>query len=88
MLEVVEDLWRRLVRKHDSKFFSAVTISVSASSDPSQPGGHEPQDFVARVMSVGVIESLEVINVDHGDGIGGFEALQRVVEGASGRQTG
>ena len=42
MLEVVEDLWRRLAGKHDSKFFSAATISVSTTSDPSQPGGHEP----------------------------------------------
>jgi hypothetical protein len=42
MLEVVEHLWRGLAGKYDRKFFSAATIRLSPTSDPSQPGGHEP----------------------------------------------
>jgi len=88
MLEVIEDLLRRLAGKQDGKLFSAATIGVSTARDSSQLSSYEPQDFIARIVSVSVIESLEVINVDHGNGIGGFEALQCVVEGAPGRQTG
>src|SRR5437879_4347070 len=52
----------------ERKLLPAVPIRRAAARCLRQPRGDESEDVVARVVAVRVVEALEVIDIDHGDG--------------------
>jgi len=80
------DILHGLSRKQNRKFFSSDAECLAASSYPGQPGRDHPQNLVAGIVSVGVVEVFEVVDVDGRDGVGRFEPQQCLVEGAACRQ--
>ena len=81
-LEMVEHVGSVFAREQDIEFFSTATVSAAASSHSSQIGCDQAQNLIAGVMSVGVIEFLEMIDIDYGNGIGLLQPLHGIVEGA------
>src|SRR5206468_6079709 len=68
LLEMREALVLALAGEDERKFLAAVAIRGAAAGGLRQPRGDEAQHVVARVVPVGVVEALEVIDIDHRDG--------------------
>ncbi len=54
---------------------------------PFEAGCDEPQDLVAYLMSISIVEMLEVIHVHHGDGIVPSQPEDAFVKSSTARQT-
>jgi hypothetical protein len=80
--EMIQHVGRVFPGEQDIEFFSTAAVSAAASSHASQIGCNQAQDLIAGVVSVGVVEPFEVIDVDDGNGIGFLQSLHGIVEGA------
>src|SRR5262252_4801991 len=74
--------------KQDREFLASATVGSPTPGHSGQVRGNEPQHLISRVVAVGVVESLEVVDVDNGDRIWILETKQRVIEGSPRWQTG
>src|ERR1700756_11096 len=79
---MIYDLRGSFSRKQNVEFFSAAAEGLSASGHPCQAGRYQAQDLIAGVVAVGVVEALEVIDVDYRDRIRMLQTKQRIVESA------
>src|SRR5438093_8612496 len=57
-----------LAGEDEGKLLSTVAIGGPAARRLREPGGDESEHVVAGVMAVGVVEALEVIDIDHRNG--------------------
>src|SRR5439155_3679626 len=73
-------------RKQDRKFLSAHAIRLPAAAYASKPGGNHAEHLVSCVVSVGIVEAFEMVDIYGGDGIRFFQPKQRIVESAPGTQ--
>src|SRR5213078_273447 len=65
---------------------AAVTVRSASALDRRKAGGDELQHLVADMVSVGVVELLEIVNVYHADGVGRAEAREALLERAAAGQ--
>src|SRR5207244_10897539 len=72
--------------EHDRKFLSAHPVRLPAAAYASKPGGNHAEHLVSCVVSVGIVETFEMVDIYGGDGIRFFQAKQRIVEGEPGTQ--
>src|ERR1700733_3439270 len=70
----------RHLAKNDCKFFAATTERLSAATYFRDSRCDHTQHLVASIVSVRVVELLEVIDVDNGDRVLLVERKQRLVE--------
>jgi hypothetical protein len=82
LLKMIGYFGRGFSGKEDHEFFSATAKSLTASRNPCQFPRDEPQNLVSGVVSVGVVEFLEVVDIDRRNRVRGLEPRHRVVEGA------
>ena len=73
----------RLAGEQDAEFFSSAAVRLAAARDPRQPGCDQTQNLVSSVMAVGVVELLEVIDIDDGNRIRSLQTQQGVIERAA-----
>ena len=59
---------------------------LPAPAHPRQSSSHHAQNLVSGVVTVSVVEALEVIDVNDGNRIRSFETQQGFIEGAACRQ--
>src|SRR5581483_11207812 len=85
-VQIGVSLTHRLVGKHDGKFFSSVAERLAAPGNGRQLRSHHAQGLVAGVMSIAVVEFLEIINVQHSDAVRVSQLEQGFVQGASAGQ--
>ena len=83
-----ERLRDRACREEHGELLAAVTVGASAAAHHFQRDADLPQQLVAHVVAVLVVEALEVVDVHHGDRVLAAEPQQRLVEGAASRQPG
>src|SRR5216110_3061433 len=88
LLEVREALLGPLAGKHEGELLTAVTIRRPAAGGLCQARGDEPERVVACIVPVGVVEALEVIDIDHGDGELPAQPRERFVQRAPTGQLG
>ena len=88
LLEVRQRLVHVLPREEDGEFLAAVAERDAAAADPGEARGDELQHLVADVVTVGVVEFLEVVDVDHRHRVAPPGRLQPLVERAPSRQAG
>src|SRR5262249_2475441 len=81
--EISKCLFHRPARKKDSKLFSAVSVRLASAGDVGKLGGDHAQRLVACLVPIGIVKFLEVIHVQHGDGVGISQLLQGFIQGAS-----
>src|SRR6266851_4820346 len=70
----------------ERKLFTAVSICRAATGGLRQPRRDESEDVVARVVAIRVVEALEVIDVDHGDGELPTQSRQGLIQRAAAGQ--
>src|SRR5579859_6031126 len=80
---MIHDLGGGFSGEENVELFSAATEGLSSAGHPCQAGRDQAQDLVARVMAVGVVETLEVIDVYDRDRIRSLQPEKRVIKGAS-----
>ena len=85
---MLERLLRILPGEQHGKLLAAIPERPSASAHLAQPGADHPEQLIAHVVAVLVVEALEVIDVHHGDRVRPAQPRQRFVERATGRQPG
>src|SRR6266571_441051 len=68
LLQVRQALLGALAGKNQREFLAAVAVGRRTPGGVRQPGRDEAQHVVAGVVSVLVVEPLEVIHIDHRDG--------------------
>ena len=73
--QVRQGLLDAVAAEEHRKFFAAVTEGAAAAAGIREVRGHHLEHVVADVVPVGVVEALEVIDVDHSDGIAPAEAF-------------
>ena len=73
--------------KQDCELFAADAESLTAPTHPRQPRGDQAQHLISGIVTVCVIDALEMINVHHRDRKRMFKPNQGVIEGAAGIQT-
>src|SRR5262249_17643462 len=88
LLEVGQALVLALAGEDEREFLAAVAIRRAAPRRLGQPRRDEPEDVVSGVVTIGIVESLEVIDVDHGDAELPRQARQRFIEGPAAGQLG
>ena len=76
------------VRKEDGELFAAEAIGAAAAADLLNLRGDHLQHLIADIMTVGVVDLLEMIDVDHGEGVGPSNLEQLLVQRAACRQPG
>ena len=79
---MIRDLACGFARKQNCEFFSSAPVSLPSTGHPCQLGCHQAQHLVSGVMAKGVVETLEVIDIDHRDRIWMLQAQKRVVTAA------
>ena len=85
---MLESFFGGCVAKDYGELFASAAEGLAIAADIGQPLGHHAQDLIAYVVSVGVVELLEMIDVDYGDGILLVERKQGLVEGAPSANAG
>jgi len=83
---VIHNFGSSFSRKYDVELLPTATKSLASAGYPRQVHCDELQDLVAGVVTVSVVEPLEVIDIDHRDRIRMLQAQKRVVESAAGGQ--
>src|SRR5580658_6794782 len=68
-VQMLERFFGGSVRKDDGELFTAASESLAVATDLSEPLGHHAQHLVADIVPVGVVELLEMVDVDDGDGV-------------------
>src|SRR5436190_13888281 len=88
LLEVGHAFVLALAGVDEREFLAAVPIRGAAARCLREARRDEPEDVVSRIVPVGVVEALEVIDVDHGDRELSGESRQGFVQGATAGQFG
>src|SRR5262249_57577868 len=78
----------RRVGKDHRELLAAVTERSASAVHLAEASADHPEKLIAGVMTPGVVERLEVIDVDHRDRIDAVESLERLVQGSAARQAG
>src|SRR3989442_2357317 len=84
---VRDDFRHRPSREQDRKFLSTHAIRLSAAAYASKSGRDHAEHLVSCVVSVGIVEAFEMVDIYGCDGIRFFQAKKRIVEGAPGTQS-
>src|SRR5437588_11857976 len=74
--------------KDHAELLAAVAVGDAAAAHLRQARADELEHLVADIVTVGVVELLEVVDVDHGDGVALAEAAQALLERAPAGQPG
>ncbi len=83
LLQVIHNFGSGLSRKEDLELLPAATVGLAPARHTRQVGRDQSQYLVSGVVTVGVVESLEVIDVNHRDRIGLLQPQQRIVKSAA-----
>src|SRR6476659_3978583 len=83
-----EDLLRVASGKQDGKFFAANPVRLSPTANTGEPGCYEPKHLVPAIVAVGIVDALEVVNINRGDCIGRLQGGKGIVECAPRTETG
>ena len=72
--------------KENRKFLTTVAVGTAATPDLLQLSGNHAQSLVAGGVAVAIVEALEMVDIDHGDGVVTVEGVaapprERVVPG-------
>jgi hypothetical protein len=78
----------RRVREDHREFFAAVAERTSAAAHLRQPRADHAQQLIAGVVTIRIVETLEMIEVDHRDRVGALEPAERLGQCAAARQPG
>src|ERR1017187_2468619 len=87
-VQMFEGFFGRGVAKDYGELLASAAEGLAVAGDFGQARGHHAQDLVACVVSVGVVELFEVVDVDYGDGILLVEGEEGLVEGAASTNAG
>src|SRR3954466_5049212 len=68
LFEMRQALFGALAGEHEREFLAAVAIGRAAPRRLRQAGRDEAQYVITGIVAVGVVEALEMIDIDHGDG--------------------
>src|SRR5437588_831409 len=74
--------------KDHAELLAAVAVGDAAAAHLRQARADELEHLVADIVTVGVVDLLEVVDVDHGDGVALAEAAQALLERAPAGQPG
>ena len=74
--------------KYNGELLSAAAKRLSPAAHLRDPRGHHAQNLVAGIVTIGVVEFLEVVDIDDRDRILLIEREQRVVERAPAANAG
>src|SRR5260370_41663124 len=69
LFQMVQHVSGCLARKYDGEFLSPAAVGLSSARDPRQPCRDHAQHLISGVMAVSVVAALEVVDVEHRDGI-------------------
>src|SRR3989304_7605121 len=56
--------------KYDSKFFTTIAKSLAATLYRVQLTGKQFQHIITDIMSIGIIQLFEMVNINHGNTVG------------------
>src|SRR5271166_2558788 len=87
-LQMLEGIFRGGVAKDDGKLLAATAESLALSTHFRQTRSHHAEHLVTGIVSVGIVELLEVVDIDDGDGILLVERKQKLVESAASANAG
>ena len=76
------------IGEQDGELLPAIAVRPTAAADGGEAAGDQAQHLVADVMAVGVVEGLDVVDVDHGDGVASVGAGQHRIRRPAPRQRG
>src|SRR5258708_11200659 len=79
-------LIERALGGQNTELLAAVAIRRAAALDRREAGGDELQHLVADMVTVGVVEQLEMIHVDHRDRIRRSQPREALLERAAAGQ--
>ena len=65
--ELRKCLSNRFVRKKHRKFFPAITVGAAATTHLCQACADHPENLIADIVAVRIVEFLEVVYIDHRD---------------------
>ena len=83
--KVGQTFFKRLAGEHQGEFLTAIAVSLASAPDLAQLSGNQAQHLITDIVTMGVVEFLEVINVGHGDHVTATQALQALIQGTSPR---
>ena len=76
------------VGKEHCELLAAVAVGDTAAADACEPAGDELQHLVAHVVSVSIVEALEMVDVDHRERVARPEAAQPLLQRAPAEEAG
>ena len=87
MLQWLNRLLHRPAWEHNTKFFSAVSISCAAAPNLANARSDEFEHFVSHIVPIGVVKTFEVIHIQHGNSVIATQHFQPLVQCAPARQS-
>jgi hypothetical protein len=84
ILKVWEDVFGSFARKEDHEFFATAPIGLTAASYSRELCRNQTQNLVSGVVTVGVVEAFEVVDIDDGNRIWMFQPQQCIVKSSPG----
>src|SRR5581483_10673767 len=87
-IQVRQRFFHCLTGKDNCELLASAAVGPTSTSDARQPARHHAQHLVTNVMTIGVVELLEVIHVHHGNGVRLRQFADRLIERPARRNPG
>ena len=72
-----------LAGKKDCEFFTSHSEGLTSSCHARKVAGDHAKDFVSSFMSEGVVDALEVVDIDSGYRVRCFQLQSRIIKSAA-----
>ena len=86
LLKMIDNFGRSFSREQDVELLSSTTVSLSSASHTPQTARNQTQYLIAGIVSVSVVEALEVVDIHDCDRVRRLQPQERIIEGAPRRQ--